>query len=37
MTGAGSRLAAVSLRDVVLDEPDGQQVKPDERGHEPAD
>src|SRR5689334_4109881 len=25
------------LGDVVLDEPDGQQVEPDERGHEPAD
>ena len=23
--------------DVVLDEPDGQQVEPDERGHKPAD
>ena len=38
MTGPGSRLTGGTLLgDIVLDEPDGQQVEPDERGHEPAD
>src|SRR5262245_42804430 len=39
MTGAGSRLAAGAATpgDVVLDEQDGHQVQPDERGDKPAD